>query len=230
MLSRKDITVATVAKLLEDQAGAELVPKEVKNGLSLAELYKNCCAIANAGGGNIVLGLSHKTPRKVVGTTACSKPREVERQIAAALKPAIKVEIAEIKHPQGRVVVVMVPSRAKGGAVSHNGVFYTRDGGLLAAMTFDEISRVASEARTHWLDEICISNLTPMEVVGLLDTYGFYRMLRTTSPSQQDLVMKDLASAGILAPSQAKKQPFDYPNGSAAAGRENRTIPGRNRP
>ncbi len=170
--------------------------------LHLDELCKHCCAIANSGGGNIVLGLTATTPRKVVGTAACSNPAEVERKIAAALKPAVKIEIAEIKHPQGRVVVVIVPPRAKGRAVSYEGAFYKKAGGRLAAMTFDEIARIVPEANGHWLDQICVAGLRPAEVIRLLDVGVFYRMSGGSWPEKEGQIMKDLANAGILAPAQ----------------------------
>ncbi len=199
---KNDLATATLASLLEGRGASDFVAQEANGSLPFAELCKLCCAAANSGGGNIVLGLTPTTPRKVVGTEACSNPTEVERQIAVALKQAVKVEIAEIKHPQGRVVVVIVPPRAKGRAISYEGAFYKKDGDRLATMTFDEIARIVPEVNGHWLDEACIDGLKPPEVVSLLNVGGFYYMSKMSQPEEYSLIMKDLARAGIIRPAQ----------------------------
>ncbi len=42
--------------------------KEAKNQYDNAKLYKYCVALANEGGGILLLGVSDRPPRKVVGT------------------------------------------------------------------------------------------------------------------------------------------------------------------
>lgn len=199
---QKGATLEELQALLKEPESASLECKEAKGNYPVNKLCKHCCAVANSGGGNIVLGVASTVPRRVVGTEACANPKDAERRIAAALKPAIKVEVAEVKHPQGRVVVVIVPPRANGGAVSYEGVFYKNAGGRLAAMSFDDIARIVSETAGHWLDEICIAGLRPMEVVSLLDVGAFYRMSGGRWPDKEGRIMKDLANAGILAPAQ----------------------------
>jgi ATP-dependent DNA helicase RecG len=47
--------------------------KEGKNRYDFEELVKYCAALANEGGGKIILGITDKKPRRVVGSRAFSK-------------------------------------------------------------------------------------------------------------------------------------------------------------
>lgn len=44
--------------------------KEAKNNFHFEKLVKYCAALANEGGGSIILGVTDKLPRKVVGSNA----------------------------------------------------------------------------------------------------------------------------------------------------------------
>ena len=46
--------------------------KEAKEQYDYRKLCQYCVAIANEGGGFLVLGIANKPPRQVVGTKACS--------------------------------------------------------------------------------------------------------------------------------------------------------------
>ncbi|MDX2373433.1 ATP-binding protein [Psychrobacter sp. PP-21] len=43
--------------------------KEAKNQFDSTKLYKYCVAIANEGGGHLVLGITDKLPRTICGTS-----------------------------------------------------------------------------------------------------------------------------------------------------------------
>lgn len=55
--------------------------KEAKAQFDNDKLYKYCVAIANEGGGKLILGVADKQPRSVVGTNAFRDP------VAMAEKP-----------------------------------------------------------------------------------------------------------------------------------------------
>jgi ATP-dependent DNA helicase RecG len=57
--------------------GHRLEFKEAKTQFDNKKLYKYCVAIANEGGGCLVLGVSDKPPRPVVGTAAFRNPVEM---------------------------------------------------------------------------------------------------------------------------------------------------------
>ena len=61
-------------------------------------------ALANEGGGHLVLGVSDKRPRTVVGTRAYSNESELN-EIKKFLfdKLNLRVHVEEVSHPDGRV-------------------------------------------------------------------------------------------------------------------------------
>lgn len=67
-------TAADFKSILEAAEGSRLEFKEAKNRYDFDELLHYCVALANEGGGKIVLGVTDKRPRHVVGTQAFLEP------------------------------------------------------------------------------------------------------------------------------------------------------------
>ena len=84
--------------------------KEAKTQFDNKKLYRYCVAIANEGGGHLILGIADKLPRRVVGTTAFNNPVEMTAKIFSAI--GFRVNIQEVDHPDGRVIVFQIPSSA----------------------------------------------------------------------------------------------------------------------
>src|SRR5262245_44942812 len=63
-------------ELLAARENEHLEFKEAKAGFHFEKLVKYCAALANEGGGSIILGVSDKRPRRVVGSQAFA---ELER-------------------------------------------------------------------------------------------------------------------------------------------------------
>ena len=61
-------------------------------------------AIANEGGGHLILGVSNNPPQQVVGSDAFKNPVKTEPQLFNKLK--FRVDVEGVNHPDGRVVVV----------------------------------------------------------------------------------------------------------------------------
>jgi predicted HTH transcriptional regulator len=55
--------------------------KEAKTQFDNRKLYKYCVAIANEGGGHLLLGIADKPPRAVVGTAAFNNPIEMAEKL-----------------------------------------------------------------------------------------------------------------------------------------------------
>ena len=88
--------------------------KEAKTQFDNRKLYEYCVAIANEGGGSLVLGVADKPPRPVVGTRAFNDPVGMAEKLFGAV--GFRVDIEEVQHPQGRVLVFHIPSRPRGTA------------------------------------------------------------------------------------------------------------------
>ena len=88
--------------------------KEAKLQYDNETLFQYCVAIANEGGGHLLLGVGNKPPRHVVGTNAFQDPVKMEEKLFQTL--GFRVDIDEVTHPDGRVLVFKIPSRPRGTA------------------------------------------------------------------------------------------------------------------
>ncbi len=68
--------------------------KEAKTQFDNRKLYKYCVALANEGGGHLLLGIEDQPPRKVVGTSAFNDPVGMAAKMFRAL--GFRVEIEEV--------------------------------------------------------------------------------------------------------------------------------------
>jgi len=127
---------------------------------------KYCAALANEGGGRIILGVSDKKPRKVVGSQAFTDLARTKAGIIERLR--LRIEAEEISHPNGRVVVVHVPPRPLGMPVSVEGAYWMRSGEDLAPMTTDMLRRIFDESGPDFSAEVCpkatVADLDPVAI------------------------------------------------------------------
>jgi len=63
---------------LSEPEGTNLEFKEAKNNFHFEKLVRYCVALANEGGGKIILGVTDLRPRRIVGTAAFAEPGRVE--------------------------------------------------------------------------------------------------------------------------------------------------------
>jgi ATP-dependent DNA helicase RecG len=81
--------------------------KAAENQFDSDKLVNYCCALANEGGGRLILGVTNKLPRQVVGTRALPNPDAIKHDLHQLLR--FRVEIDELYHPNGRVLVFQAP-------------------------------------------------------------------------------------------------------------------------
>lgn len=107
------ITLQTLDYWLSTPSETEQLEfKEAKQQYDTTKLLKYCVALANEGGGYLVLGVTDKLPRKVVGSQAFSSVPELNKIKAYIVeKLHFRVESFELNHPDGRVLVFEVPPR-----------------------------------------------------------------------------------------------------------------------
>lgn len=110
--------------LLEAPEGNRIEFKTASQGLNFEELVKYCVALANEGGGKIVLGVTDKRPRQVIGTKAFLEPGRTEAGLFECLRQRIRAE--EYHQDDKRVLIFHVPSRLPGTAWQFKGSFLMR--------------------------------------------------------------------------------------------------------
>ena len=122
--------------------------KEAQNQFDSRKLCEYCVAIANEGGGHLLLGIADKPPRAVVGTQAFPNPVDTEEKVFQKLQ--FRVDIEEVDHPEGRVLVFDIPPRPRGTAYALDGKYLMRSGSALVAMTEDRLRRIFAESAPDW--------------------------------------------------------------------------------
>lgn len=91
--------------------------KEAKNRFDFEELVRYCAALANEGGGKIILGITDTKPRKVVGTRAFG---DLERTKAGLIERLhLRIDVDAVRHPDGRVLVFTAPPRPIGMPIQY---------------------------------------------------------------------------------------------------------------
>jgi predicted HTH transcriptional regulator len=178
--------------------------KEAKNQYDNQKLYKYCIALANEGGGFLLLGIADKPPRPVVGTQAFNDPVGMAEKLFQAV--GFRVDIEEVAHPDGRVLVFHIPSRPRGTAYHLEGTYLMRAGEELVPMSEDRLRTIFAEGQPDWLEESSRAGLSAEQVVALLDTQAFFTLTQRPYPTTQQAVIDllraerliDLSPAGFV--------------------------------
>ena len=145
-----DISLETVEVWLTKSEKEGLEFKAARANFDARELARYCIAIANEGGGYLVLGITDSSPRQVVGTTVRPDMHLLHQRV-----PQITVHNQEIGHPKGRVLVFIIPSRPLGVPLQCEGSYLRREGESLVAMRPDELERIFSETGPDFSSMIC---------------------------------------------------------------------------
>ncbi|MFH0989739.1 MAG: RNA-binding domain-containing protein [bacterium] len=128
--------------------------KEAKNQFDYEELLEYCVAFANERGGWLVLGVTNRLPRKVVGSTAFKNLQKLKTDIYIALK--IRLDIDELFYEGKRVVVFSIPSRPMGRPLHRKGKYMMRVVDRLEPMTPEQLETIFAESQPDFSAEQCV--------------------------------------------------------------------------
>ncbi|MCX5868593.1 MAG: putative DNA binding domain-containing protein [Proteobacteria bacterium] len=146
-------TLAELPNILDALEGENLEFKEAKISFSSDLLGKYCAALANEGGGKVVLEVTDKRPRKVVGTQAFP---QLERTRAGLMdKIPLRIDCSELHHPDGRVLVFEIPSRPIGVPIKYEGIYWSRKADGLVPISEDKLRIIFEESGRDFSAEIC---------------------------------------------------------------------------
>ena len=138
---------------IEEPESTNLEFKEAKSNYHFDKLVEYCVALANEGGGKIILGVTDRRPRQIVGSAAFAEPGRTEAGLYDRLSHRIPIE--EMQTDGGRVLVVHVPPRLPGTAWQIEGRYLKRAGDELTAMTDIELRTIFAETGPDFSAEIC---------------------------------------------------------------------------
>lgn len=194
------ITLETLEKWLNAPAETERLEfKEAKQQYDTTKLLRYCVALANEGGGYLVLGVSDKHPRRVVGSQAFLSPtdlNDIKSRIIDKLR--FRVDVTELPHPDGRVLVFEVPTRPVGQPLAFDGAYLMRAGEDLVPMTPDVLKKIFAEDQQDWFCQPARSDASPDDVITLLDTQSYFDLLKIPYPTTRDAVLDRLENQHLI--------------------------------
>ncbi len=149
------ITIEQLEELMASKEGEHLEFKEAKENFHFETLIKYCAALANEGGGKVVLGVTDKRPRSVVGSQAFKQPERTRSGLIDKLH--LNVDFSMVNHSEGRVLIFHVPTRPIGNPVKYEGIYWQREGDSLRAMSEDRLRGIFAEGGHDFSSDICAS-------------------------------------------------------------------------
>ena len=152
-----------IEQLLQAQEGEHLEFKEAKHRFSFDDLAKYCGALANEGGGKVVLGITDQRPRVVVGTAAFAQVETARRSLMERIP--LRIAVRELRHPQGRVLIVDIPARPIATPIRYADIYWSREADRLVPMSEDKLREIFAESGHDFSADICekaeLSHLDP---------------------------------------------------------------------
>lgn len=127
----------------------------------IGRYFSALCNEANLRDGErgwLVFGVDNKT-RAVVGTayrTEKERLNSLKQQIANDTEPGVTFrDIHVLDHPQGRVVLLEIPSAPRGIPIAWKGHYYARAGESLAPLGLDKLDEIRAQTRgTDWSGQL----------------------------------------------------------------------------
>ena len=140
-------------ELLNANEGEQYQFKEWKTKNDFRMAAKICCALANCGGGKLVLGITDKRPRRIVGSTAFPQPERTRIDLMNKLHIGIDFHI--YMHENKRVLVFDVASRPIGLPVQADDGAWWYQGDSLILMPEDVRLSIFAESGHDFSGDIC---------------------------------------------------------------------------
>jgi ATP-dependent DNA helicase RecG len=109
-----------------------------------------------------------------------------------------RVDIEEVQHPDGRVVVFHIPPRPRGTAYNLDGAYLMRSGEQLVPMSEDRLRAIFAEGGPDWLCEPALKNCDESQVVQLLDTQSYFDLLQLPYPINRSGVLERFESKKLI--------------------------------
>jgi ATP-dependent DNA helicase RecG len=144
---------ATLEQWLQGKEDEHCEFKEARNNIDSHELTEYCLALANEGGGNLVLGVSDAKPRQVVGSQACCDLEGTKHTLLQRIH--LRIDAVEFDHSGRRVVVFSAPSRPIGTPLQYKGRYLMRSGSSLVSMTPEQLGAIFAEAQPDFSADVC---------------------------------------------------------------------------
>ena len=144
----------------------------------------------------MLLGIADESPRRVVGTAAFNDPVDMAAKMFKVL--GFRVEIEEVAHPDGRVLVFQIPGRPLGMVYDFEGAYLMRAGEELVPMSEDRLRMIFAEGQPDWLSHAALKDCDDEKVVELLDTQSYFDLLHLPYPTTRAGVLDRFVSERLI--------------------------------
>jgi ATP-dependent DNA helicase RecG len=156
-----------IAQWISAPEGAQLEFKTAENNYQFDKLVEYCVALANEGGGKIILGVTDKRPRSIVGTKAFDEPGRTEAGLHTRLGHDIPVE--ETSYQGKRLLIVHVPGRLPGAPWQDKGRYLRRSGDGLIPMIDVDLRKIYAEVDPDYSAQTCNATFADLSPVAIGD-------------------------------------------------------------
>jgi ATP-dependent DNA helicase RecG len=184
-------TLAMLDRWLTDSEDERLEFKEAKTQFDSEKLTRYCVALANEGGGHLILGVTDKMPRRVVGTQAFGDLSALKRNQSQRIR--LRIDATELPHADGRVLVITVPSRPIGLPIEYRGSYWMRRGEDLVPMSAQTLKTVFDEAQPDYSAEVC-----PAADMGDLDPSAIEKLRALWQSASGNAAISSVNAAQLL--------------------------------
>ncbi len=162
------ISTEELQNLMIAMEGENLEFKEAKQSYPFDKLLKYCAALANEGGGKVILGVMDRRPRRITGTRAFTQPERTRAGLMEKLR--LKVDVDELRPSEGRVLVFTVPPRPVGVPIQADGIYWARQCDSLVPMTEEQLRDIFDEIGHDFSTDICpAANFEDLDPVAIED-------------------------------------------------------------
>ena len=192
-------SIETLEKWLSVSAENEhLEFKEASKSYRVDDVLKYCVALSNEGGGHLILGVKNTPPRQVIGTGAFASEKQLNKlKLSIVDQLRIRVDVDEIAHPDGRVLVFEIPARPAGQALNLNGHYLMRAGESVVGMTSDRLKEIFAETNEDWFVQTAMEYVSAEEVIVLLNTKIYFDLINLPYP-EPPTVLQRLEEEGFV--------------------------------
>jgi ATP-dependent DNA helicase RecG len=160
------ILLEELQRLMNAMEGENLEFKEARQSYQFDKLLKYCAALANEGGGKIILGVSDQRPRRIIGTHAFTQPERTRAGLIEKLR--LRVDLDVLRPSEGRVLVFTIPPRPVGIPIQTDGIYWTRRGDSLVPMTEEQLREIFNEIGHDFSADFCqgasLEDLDPLAI------------------------------------------------------------------
>lgn len=176
-------TPAEFTRLLTEPEGERLEFKSASTNFHFEKLVDYCVALANEGGGKIVLGVTDHRPRKLIGTAAFSEPGRTEAGLYERLGHRVRIE--ETRYEGKRILIAHIPGRLPGTAWEHKGRYLRRAGDDVVSIPANELRTMFAEAGPDYTAEPSAASITDLSIDALSE-YRRRWSRKTANPRIQE--------------------------------------------